>query len=76
MVMAALLQYNGRPLTARRISVFTGAFLNNVKGNGAALFGDDLILGGLDIPQYQLFNTQDAGKGDRKHGVSGHEMQL
>ena len=52
MVMAALLQYNGRPLTARRISVFTGALLKNVKGNGAALFGDDLILDGLDIPQY------------------------
>ena len=26
------------------------ALLNNVKGNGAALFGDELILGGLDIP--------------------------
>ena len=76
MVMAALLQYNGRPLTARRISVFTDPLLNNVKGNGAALFGDDLILGGLDISQYQLFNAQDTGKGDGKHGVSGHEMQL
>ena len=76
MVMAALLQYNGRPLTARRIAVFTGALLKNVKGNGAALFGDDLILDGLDISQYQLFNTQDAGKGDGKYGVSGHEMQL
>jgi len=23
-----------------------------------------------------FFNAQDAGKGDGKHGVSGHEMQL
>lgn len=52
------------------------ALLNNVKGNGAALFGDELILGGLDAPQYQLFNAQDAGKRNGKHGVSGHEMQL
>ena len=39
-------------------------------------FGDDLILGGLDIPQYQLFDAQDAGKGDGKRSVSGYEMQL
>lgn len=57
-------------------SLFLRVHLKNVKGNGAALFGDELILGGLDISQYQLFDAQDAGKGDGKHGVPGHEMQL